>query len=69
LGVETTYPSPTAEKLEQIEDKKPEGRFPFLAIIFVITGTGLIGYSVFSIIKGSKKSYTIGSENENSRVP
>ncbi|HAR41736.1 MAG: hypothetical protein UV71_C0019G0004 [Microgenomates group bacterium GW2011_GWC1_43_13] len=69
LGDVVVYPSPTAEKLEQIEDKKPEGRFPFLAIIFVITGTGLIGYSVFSIIKGSKKSYTIGSENENSRVP
>ena len=69
LGEETIYPSSTAEIFEQTENEKQKGRFPLLAVIFVIIGTGLIGFSVFSIIKGSKKSYTIGSENENSRVP
>ena len=61
LGKETVFPSPQATE-------NPKAKFPFLAIIFIILGMGLIGYSVISIIKSAKKSYTIGSEKENNQI-
>jgi hypothetical protein len=68
LGEETSYPSPTPEILGQIEIEKPQKQFPFLAITLLTAGIGLVGFSILSIIKGSKKSYTIESENENNQI-
>lgn len=61
LGVETVFPSPQA-----IDN--PKTGFPLLAIVFIVLGMGLIGYSVISIIKSAKKSYTIGSGKENNQI-
>jgi len=68
LGDVIVYPSPTAEMSEQTESEKKKGQFPFLAVSLVLMGMGLIGFSVLSIIKSSKKSYTIESENKNNQI-
>jgi hypothetical protein len=41
---------------------------PLLAVGLIALGVGLIGFSVFSIIKSAKKSYTIESENKNNQI-
>jgi hypothetical protein len=38
-------------------------KFPIIAVVFVVLGVGLTGFSVFSYLRGVKKGYTIGSEN------
>jgi hypothetical protein len=39
------------------------GKFPVLAVVFILSGVGLVGFSIFSFVRGMKKGYTNGSEN------
>jgi hypothetical protein len=68
LGEGTIFPSPQISESDQNLLENPKSKFPFLAIGFIILGMGLIGFSVVSIIKSAKKSYTIGSGKENNQI-
>ncbi len=68
LGDKTIYPSPTTGVLEQTEDREQKRKFPFLAVALVVAGVVLVGFSIVSIIKSSKKSYTIGNGKEDNQI-
>ena len=50
------------------EPGKLGNKIPLPAVGLVILGVGLIGFSVLSIIRSSKRGYTIESENENNQI-
>jgi len=58
------FPTPTP-KPENEEIVNQKERIPFIAIGLIVVGVILIGFSIFSIIKSTKKSYTLKSEKEN----
>ncbi len=43
-------------------------KFPILAVIFVLLGVGLVGFSIFSFVRGTKKGYTSESENPPTQI-
>jgi hypothetical protein len=68
LGEEVVSPSPQVLDPAFNLVEEPGPKFPLPAIGLIVLGVGLIGFSVFSIIKGAKKSYNIESENKNSQI-
>jgi hypothetical protein len=68
LGTETTFqdlgsiPSPT------IPPEEKTSKFPLLAICCIFAGVCFIGFSIFSLIKKTKKSYNGESEKEDSQI-
>ena len=48
--------------------ENPKVKFQPLATRPYALGIGFMGFSVLSIIKRAKKSYTIESENENNQI-
>ncbi len=68
LGESTVFPSPPATEPPLNLTENPKIKLPLLAIGLIALGVGLIGFSVFSIIKSAKKSYTIESENKNNQI-
>lgn len=60
--------SGTHRPLQTTAPEKQKNNFPFIAAGFMIVGIGLIGFSVFSIIKGLKKSYTNDSEKSDLEI-
>jgi len=44
-------------------DSNSGKKFPVPAIIFILSGVGLVGFSIYSFVRASKKGYTNGSEN------
>ncbi|HUC94980.1 MAG TPA: hypothetical protein VMR19_03210 [Candidatus Saccharimonadales bacterium] len=66
LGVQD---DPTVSDLPYAtESEKVDSPFPFLAVGLTALGLGFVSFSIFSIIKSVKKSYTIKSEKENNQV-
>ncbi len=68
LGEGVTVSSPQAPEPAQNLTENPKVKFPLAAVGLVILGTGLIGFSVFSIIKSAKKSYNTESEGKNNQI-
>lgn len=68
LGEETVFPSPQMSAPVINLTAGPKIKFPVSAIGLVVIGVGLIGFSVISIIKRVKKSYTIESGKENNQI-
>lgn len=68
LGEETVFPSPQMSEPVINLTAGPKIKFPVSAIGLVVIGVGLIGFSVISIIKRFKKSYTIESGKENNQI-
>jgi hypothetical protein len=66
LGIQND--PPTSDSPYATESEKMAGPFPFLAIGLTALGLGFVGFSIFSIIKSAKKSYTIKSEKENNQI-
>lgn len=67
LGIQNdnkTVPDPTPSPGSESSDNS----FPFIAAGLTALGICFIGFSLFSIIKGAKKSYTIRSEKEDSQI-
>ena len=56
-------PEPTSNSFEESKEKIPP-----IAIVLIVLGIGFISFSVFSIIKNAKKSYTGESEKENNQI-
>ncbi len=44
-------------------------KFPIPAIIFILSGVSLLGFSIYSFVRGVKKGYTIKSENTPPQIP
>jgi hypothetical protein len=65
LSASTILPSPQSPGLAQDTTGKPKEKIPLQAIGFITLGIGFISFSVFSIIKNIKKSYTVESEKDN----
>ena len=61
LGDESATPTPGV-------DGNSGKKFPVLAIVFVLMGAGLVGFSIFSFVRRMKKGYTSGSENTPTQI-
>lgn len=68
LGEEVASPVPQVSESHPQSIENPKLSFPLPAIGLIVLGVGLIGFSVVSIIKSTKKSYTIESENKNNQI-
>jgi hypothetical protein len=58
----------TQASLQSSPSAKSKSKFPFLAAGITTLGIGFIAFSVFSIIKNLKKSYTNDSEKQDSGI-
>jgi hypothetical protein len=45
-----------------------DNKFPIIASVCILLGAGFIGFSIFSIIKNAKKSYTNESEKQDGQI-
>ncbi|MCX6704681.1 MAG: hypothetical protein NTZ07_04560 [Candidatus Woesebacteria bacterium] len=68
LGEEVILPRPSATEPSPKSTENPKVKFPLSAIGLIALGMGLISFSVVSIIKSAKKSYTIESGNKNNQI-
>jgi hypothetical protein len=66
LGNNTEFPD--FKTPESTSAGKIRNKLPLLAISLIVLGLGLVGFSIFSIIKNAKKSYTDGSEKEDNQI-
>ena len=68
LGEAVTATSSQTPEITSILSEKPKDKIPPIAIVLIVLGIGFISFSVFSIIKNAKKSYTGESEKENNQI-
>ena len=57
----SVIPTPSA-------DDSSANKFPILAVVLILLGMGLVGFSIFSFIRRMKKGYTSGSENTPTQI-
>lgn len=65
LAENTVFLASPTPKFDDSETSIQKEKIPIFAIGLVIVGVLLIGFSIFSIIKSTKKSYTFKNEKEN----
>ena len=67
LDFSSSQNAPSVTPTPSADDSSAD-KFPILAVVLVLLGMGLVGFSIFSFVRRMKKGYTSGSENTPTQI-